>query len=700
MRWTTRTSLAALALALGVPLLGTAGAEELPPGFTDGIPVGDAEGAAPTATASARAGGAAPAAATERYFGDGAYEAVRSAVAATARPCSITDDGLTALVLAPVFKESSAATTASSAPSPMTLSRYDEWTGTYSDTSNRDANYGLYAFRNPYTAYQRAYWHPGIGIWQYDSAGIGAPFTAVERMDVGQVSADVARIMSSRYCAATGSDQNRRYEAWRDWGFPCTLCQGFFDEMMGTEPNFANLNMVPGIGPLGGTVARSCVLDGTTVLPCWYVDPSVGVIQGSTAWATVSPDGGSGPTVAPAPLSRPFYVLDRGSTEERHWLREDTGYAIDIRASRSIGKNARPRSNQAGSGLTWSSSSTLCDVTTGRGMCSPVPPPGVSSKSVGLNPGLRLIPLDAHGDGVGDVILYRPGSGADALWRGTGAGGFTSSGLTISGTYDDVLAGDVDGDGDDDVIWYDRSSGQSYLWRSDGDGTFTSRALAPGAGRRPFLLDADGDGDDEVFWYGPGSVPDAQWRWVGSGFTSSPRQVVGTYLPLVGDFDGNGREDVFWYAAGPSADSVWLHSVSGAIVSKAKSVTGSYWPLVGDYDGDGQTDVFWYASGPASDHLWFGAPSAAFASTPLSVQGSYYPVIADLTGVGRDTVTWYAPGTGADSQWSWTAGRQRSNRPLVMPGLHAPTVGPFSAGGGDGVLWYEASLDTDVIWYR
>ena len=66
----------------------------------------------------------------------------------------------------------------------MTLSRYDEWTGTFGTRATPDANYGLYAFRNPNTAYQRAYWHPGIGIWQYDSAGLGAPLTTVEAMDV------------------------------------------------------------------------------------------------------------------------------------------------------------------------------------------------------------------------------------------------------------------------------------------------------------------------------------------------------------------------------------------------------------------------------------------------------------------------------------------------------------------------------------
>jgi len=707
MHRTPRFLLAVLVLAAllgGVPA--PAGGEELPPGFTDGRPVGEEPGTpepgtpepAPPASAD---GGAEAAAATQRYFGQGAYDAVRAAVAATSRPCSITNDGLTALVLSPVFKESSAATTPTTAPSPMTLSRYDEWTGTIGTGNNRDANYGLYAFRNPNTAYPRAYWHPGIGIWQYDSAGLGAPLTTVEAMDVRAVASDVARIMSTRYCAATGSDQNRRYEAWRDWGFPCTLCQGFFTEMMGTSPHFADLNRVAGIGPLGGTKLHTCVLAGVAgTLPCWYVEPRVGVIQGATAWATLSPGGGSGPTVAPAPLSHPFYVVDRGATEERHWMRVDTGYSIDIRAVRTIGKNARPRSNQAGSGLTWTSSSSLCDLTTSRGSCAPVPPSGMLSAATPAGPGYRPLALDADGDGRGDVLWYRPGPGADYLWTGAGGGSFASHPTRVTSTYDDVLAGDVDGDGDDDVLWYARSSGAAFVWLSDGDGTFTSRSINPGANRRPFLLDSNGDGDDEVFWYGPGSVPDAQWDWVGSGFVASSRSVAGAYLPLVGDFDANGREDVFWYAPGPRADSVWLHSSNGSIVTKSRNVVGSYFPILGDFDGDGADDVFWYAPGTAGDSLWFGAPAAAFTSHSYAVNGSYSPVVSDLEGTGRDSLIWYAPGTGVDSQWRWSASRVVSTVGLFLPGQHRAILGGYSTGGADGIVWYEPTLNTDVTWYR
>lgn len=708
MRPPTHTVLALCALLVATLLLAAAPAlaEDLPPGFTDGRPVGDADGGSPEPASEP----AVAAAVTQRYFGAEAFDSIRASVTATSRGCPITDDGLTALVLAPVFKESSAATTASTAPAPMTLSRYDEWTGTYSTSTNADANYGLYAFRNPYTSYSKAYWHPGIGIWQYDSAGIGAPFTAVERMNTGIMAADVAATMASRYCNPSStqaghgppfSDQERRYAAWGPWGYPCTLCQGFFEEMMNPSPHFANLHMVGGITPLGGTVERTCTLAGESgTVPCWYVEPRVGVIQGATAWATFQPDGGS-PTSPPAPLSAPFYVVDRGFTEERHWLTEDTGYAIAISAVRTIGKNARPRSSQAGSGLDWASSSGLCDLSNHHGACptDPTPPAGMSSASIVAGSGFRPVSLDADGDGRGDVLWYRPGSGPDYLWLGTGGGSFQSLEVSVGGTYDDVLTGDVDGDGDDDVLWYARSSGSSYLWRADGDGTFTSQALAPGTGRRPLLLDTDGGGDVEVLWYGPGAVPDSLWRWVGTGFVPSARSVSGTYQPLVGDLDGNGLDDILWYGPGGAPDHLWLHSVYGGYVSKSLTVRGTYTPIVGDLDGDDADDVFWYAAGSAGDTVWFGAPGGAFVGQSASVSGTYQPFVAALDGTGRDRVVWYAPGLAGDYLWSWSAGRSVTSSSLDLPGQHQPVVGAFSAGGADGVLWYD-SAGTDVVWYR
>ena len=709
MRRTRRFLLTSCLLVAAIVMeVAPAGAEDLPPGFTDGRPVGEELGGPPTA--SRPAGG--PAAVTQRYFGAEAFAAVQASATETARTCPITDDGMTALVLAPVFKESSAATTAATAPAPMTLSRYDEWNGVFSDSQGTpENNYGLYAFRDPATSYPRAFWHPGIGIWQYDTAGLGAPLTTIESMDVGTVAADVARIMAAKYCSPSSTlighgapftAQEQRDSAWSDWGYPCTLCQDYFDEMMGSSPHFATLTMVAGIDPLGGVEERVCTLVGVTgTLPCWYVDPSVGVIQGATTWATLTPLDGGTNTIAPTPMSLPFYVVDRGTTEERHWLGVDTGYAIDISASRTIGVDARPRSTQAGSGLAWSTTSGLCDLATGHGGCPPQPPAGVTSAPItDATSGYEPVSLDANGDGQGDVLWYRPGAGTDALWTGQGGAGFVSTPLSVGGVYDDVLTGDLDGDGKDDVLWYVRSSGLTYLWRSNGDGSFTTMPLSPGAGLQPLLLDTDGDGDEEIFWYGPGSLPDAQWDWTGGSFASTARSVIGVYQPVVGDFDGNVRDDILWYAPGTPADYLWLYASDGAILSSPRSIVGTYQPLVGDLDGDHQDDIVWYAPGAAADVQWFGAAYGNFVSSPINVVGSYQPFVADLAGTGGDSVFWYAPGIAGDYQWSWSSSRLVTSTALNLSGAHEPVIGGFSAGGADGVVWYEPDGATDVIWYR
>ncbi len=705
---------------------------DLPPGFTDGQPVGGTDRPSPAVPASSSGYSAAASTAVgtrssaTRYFGQGPWTAIQSATAATSRCAGLDAPVLTALVTSPIFKESSAATSASTAPAPMTLSRYDEWNGVLSTTTNRSANYGLYAFRDPYTAYPRAYWHPGIGIWQYDSAGVGAPYTAVERMDVRVVAADVAVGMASRFCnpptavvghSAPFTDQERRNAAWWPWwagdiNRSCPLCQAEYDRMTASTPFFSNVSLVAGITATGGAVEHSCTLPGeASPVSCWYVDPRVGVIQGATGWAQLSPDGLGSPTAAPAPLSKPFYVLKRNGAEERHWLKADTGYAIDISGTRLLGKNERPRSNQSGSGITWSSTSGLCDLTTNRGSCgtvvpppsNPVPPPpgmGLTSTTTSVGGTYRPIALDANGDGKGDVLWYAPGTGGDSLWLGKGSGAFTPTTVNIGGSYDQVLALDGNGDGRDDLLFSSPATGLAYLWLSNGNGTFTSSRLLPGAGRRPVVLNANAAGGDEIFWYGPGTLRDSLWTWNGSGYSGVAVTVDGTFSPFVGDFDRNGTDDIFWYGPGSMPDRLWLYKGAGGYVSTAVNVGGPYQPVVGDFDGNGGDDILWYAPGTTADTAWFSTIGGAFTPQSLVVSDTYVPVVADLDGDGRDDVVWDSQTTSTDLWTRWAATRDRNSVSLPVDAAHGPIAGAFSSGGRDGLFWYAAGPTLDAVWWR
>jgi hypothetical protein len=351
-------SVAAMALALAVTSLGN---------LIPGSPLGDAEPAGAQAVPAGSPG-------VIRYFGRGAYDGIRAAVAATPRTCELSDDALTALVMAPIFKEVSMAETPEAVPSPMTLSRWDEWSGTASGSDNLDANYGLYAFRDPGTPYKRAYWTPGIGIFQYDEAGVGAGFTAADRMNVQHIAADVAAGMANRYCAAGGSAFNRRSAAWEPWSGlnGVAKSEALFLEMVGPgHPPFSTIGLVDGVDNMGGMRPRMCNVGGAA-LGCYFVDPAAA--QGANWWATTNIDGGAAAS-GEAPLTAPFYVIVRNGYEERHWMAQDTGYSVNISARRVIGQNSRPRDGEPQSGLEWWKSSDLCDTSRPEMGCAPKPEP-------------------------------------------------------------------------------------------------------------------------------------------------------------------------------------------------------------------------------------------------------------------------------------------------------------------------------------
>ena len=701
MRPSSRTALLVL-LVLGAWSAPVSAAgplpDDLPPGFVDGEPVGDATGGpAATPPAPAATDGAAPAAVTTRYFGASAYAAVEGAVAATPRCSTLGPLQLTYSILAPAFKESSAATTAATAPSPMTLSRYDEWNGTFSTASNRSANYGLYAFRDPSTPYKRAFWHPGTGIWQYDSAGVGAPFTTIEVMDVRIVALDLAETMQASWCGASGTAAAKRQQAWRPWwsdtdgngtSDSCPLCEGFYQDLVATD----GPSLVPGIGPLGGVEQRSCQLPDTTEHTCWFVDPDRS--QGATAWKLQPLDGGSS-TVAPTPLSAPFYVIERSGLEERYWLRDDSGYAVDIRGQRQIGGNARPRTGQPTSGVTWSSGDGLCDLTVLRGRCDLLPPAGVHlTRADSLNGRIPVV-ADLDGDGDDDVILYGPGSTSDQIVWTDGPATFRRVATSVSGTYEPVVA-DLDGNGRDEVLWYSPSAGTVSRWQWNG-AAFAISQHAPGAGKQPLVGDVDGNGDDEVHWYGAGSATDPFWDHRSGVLQTSIRNVSGTYEPIVGDLDGNGTDDVLWYGVGAARDSLWLYRQSGPAYL-ATNVSGTYDPFVGDLDGDGADDIVWYAAGAGNDALWWGRPGGVPLPGSLDVDGTYVPVVADVQGDGRDDVLWYGPGTAADRWFRWTTGRVQSvSSGLTITGTYEPLPGRFGHPGRSGIFWYGGS---DAYWWR
>jgi hypothetical protein len=284
-----------------------------------------------------------------KNFGQGPLEAVYDAATAKAT-CGLSSVQLSALMMAPTYTEAGGPV-----PSPMALSRWD-------NVSVSSSNANLFAFGRTSGAYVNAFFSPGIGMWQFDSAG-GWPFSAAGAIDSVTAANQAATTISYRWCNApinqqTTEAQHRKY-AWGPW-FGCSTtdaCESIYQSLVAGDK--LNTAFDATVTRYGGMQQRTCnVLGIGDGLTCWYVSPALG--QGSKGWTGGTYNGtGTGVT----PLPKPFYVVESGGREYRIWTRDDTGYDIGITASKPITSNAR-------TSLTWAATAGLCDITAARGECT------------------------------------------------------------------------------------------------------------------------------------------------------------------------------------------------------------------------------------------------------------------------------------------------------------------------------------------
>lgn len=270
-------------------------------------------------------------------FGTEPYEAVRSAAESTAggADCSISAEAATFLALSTTWPEVAGS---GEAPAPMTLSRYDDQTS-LSDPEQRAK--GLF-------------FNPGVGIWQLDSAGLGAKETAATAIDSVSAAKKMVPYMVGKYCDAVNggsSSAQARSAAWSDWH----ACDDGSCESIYQRLESDGVTKDPSVTRYGGAEPRRCTFEGAEY-DCLYVDPSA--VQGEDAWTA--------PDFGPAPVPSPFYVFTytEGGVdyEVRYWLKGDSGAKTDVSASRELGVNAR-------SELSWAAETSLCDTTTGTGNC-------------------------------------------------------------------------------------------------------------------------------------------------------------------------------------------------------------------------------------------------------------------------------------------------------------------------------------------
>ncbi|MBK9577986.1 MAG: VCBS repeat-containing protein [Fibrobacteres bacterium] len=304
--------------------------------------------------------------------------------------------------------------------------------------------------------------------------------------------------------------------------------------------------------------------------------------------------------------------------------------------------------------------------------------------------------FDYNGDGKEDILLTRvgPGEGATRIGRSNGDGTFSmtfasSAGLAgydFRGSVEMIQPFDFNGDGMKDLLMYRPGQGTFWIARSNGDATFTAvYASFSGIGgfdmRSPndkvLTIDINGDRNDDLLLYRPGAG--AAWVLLSNGngsFSVTYQSFSGIagfdllstsdiIFPL--DFNGDNRKDLLIVRRGNGQGTTFVAQSIGdgtftPVYANRYGLAGFafdnasdwVWPL--DYTGDGKDDLFFARTNEGTVYLGSSNGDGSFTNTYNHHFGGIgffdysnpinQTLIMDQDGNGHKDLFMYQPGSG------------------------------------------------------
>ncbi|QXC60365.1 hypothetical protein KSP35_18835 [Aquihabitans sp. G128] len=238
---------------------------------------------------------------------------------------------------------------------------------------------------------------------------------------------------------------------------------------------------------------------------------------------------------------------------------------------------------------------------------------------------LPTVLTDYRDGGKDDIVFLGPGATPDYLWHFTdspgttnyeGPGTYASRSLTVNGSYQ-LVPGDYSGDGIGDLVLYQPGTAADYKWVFNTAGAVTESKLTVNGTYRPVPI--LGVPYDAILWWADGTAGKAFWASNGSTFVAKPvpaENATGTVTPYglgsaVIEQPGAGKAERQFFYDGTAASFYTLANVAKHDQTVAKPLVGNL-----DDDADGYLDIFWYGPGSARDELWYSPSTLAAKAAP------------------------------------------------------------------------------------